>query len=580
MSTGARPVVFSRLGAHRRRFGAGVFFLLCTNVASNAAPWIMKQIVDSIEAGSAAGVPRLALLLAGVAMAGAAARVLSRINLFNTARDIEYELRNELFAHLIRLPPSFYRDATTGDLMSRVTNDVSYIRLLYGPGILNMVNTVCAYAMALPLLLVIDARLTVYCVLPIPIMLFLSRGMARRIQTRQRALQDEMSRLTTRLHESLSGISVVKAYAMEDREAEAFAVRNDVYLERGLDLAAVRSIFMPVVGAIAGSGALIVLLGGGHAVASGRMSLGDLVAFLGYLAMLTWPTLALGWVISSWHRGIAALGRVDEVLAVQPSIDDPAHPVPLDAPKGALEIRSLSLAYDESAVLDDVSFSLAAGGSLGIVGRTGSGKSTLIKALCRLTEVPPDTVFLDGVDVCDLTLDCLRGAVALVPQESFLFSTTLLRNIAFTHPDPEDSDVGSQVREVTAAAALDGDIDRFPLGYETLVGERGITLSGGQKQRAAIARALFADRPVLILDDACSSVDSETERAILQGVRAAALDRSLVVVSHRMTAVCECDEIVVLEAGRIAARGTHGELVAEGGWYADMWRVQQAEQAA
>lgn len=575
-----RTMILARLKPHRVRFGTGVLFLLGTNVASNAAPWIMKRIVDGMEAGAVGDVPALALLLAGIAVAGAVVRVLSRIQLFNTARDIEYELRNELFAHLVRLPPSYYRDATTGDLMSRVTNDVSYVRLLYGPGILNMVNTACAYAMALPLLIIIDGRLTLYCVIPIPLMLFLSRGMARRIQSRQRALQDEMSRLSARLHESLSGIAVVKAYAMEEREAAGFSERNDEYLERGIELAAIRSTFMPMVGGIAGSGALIVLLAGGHAVASGRMSLGDLVAFLGYLAMLTWPTLALGWVISSWQRGLAALSRIDEVLAVQPTIADPEDPVALPDAKGALEVRSLSVAYDETPVLRDVSLKLSAGGSLGIVGRTGSGKSTLIKALCRLTEVPAGTVFLDGVDVCDLALNDLRGAIALVPQESFLFSTSLLRNIAFTHADPEAAGVSDEVEAVAEAAALHGDIDRFPAGYETLVGERGITLSGGQKQRAAIARALFADRPLLILDDACSSVDSETERAILHGVRAAARDRSLVVVSHRMTAVSECDEIVVLAAGRVAARGTHDELVEAGGWYADMWRVQQAELAA
>ncbi len=540
----------------------------------------MKRIVDDIEAGTADGVPRLALLLACVAIAGALVRVLSRINLFNTARDIEYELRNELFAHLLRLPPSFYRDATTGDLMSRVTNDVSYVRLLYGPGMLNMVNTACAYAMALPLIVVIDARLALYCVLPVPAMLWLSRGMARRIQTRQRALQDEMSRLSARLHESLSGIAVVKAYAMEEREGAAFDVRNDEYLARGLDLAAIRSTFMPVVGGIAGSGALIVLMAGGHAVASDRMSLGDLVAFLGYLAMLTWPTLALGWVISSWQRGLAALERIDEVLAVDPTIAEPDTPATLDQPKGAFEVRGLTLDYGGATVLRDVSLSMRAGGSLGVVGRTGSGKSTLVRALCRLTELPPGTVFLDGVDVCDLPLDTLRGAIALVPQDSFLFSTSLLRNIAFTEGDPERPEVAAVVREVSTAAALHGDIERFPQGYATLVGERGITLSGGQKQRTAIARALFADRPALILDDACSSVDSETERAILDGVRAAASDRSLVVVSHRMTAVSECDEIIVIEAGRVVARGTHDELVAQGGWYADMWRVQQAEQAA
>ncbi len=574
-------MILARLRPHRRRFGLGVFFLVLTNVASNAAPWLMKRVVDDIEAGRMESLATLTLLLAGVALAGGAVRVLSRVHLFNTARDIEYELRNELFGHLTTLAPSFYREATTGDLMSRVTNDVSYVRLLYGPAVLNVINTACAYVMALPLLAFIDAPLTLYCVLPVPIVLWLSRHWARRIQTRQRRVQEELSLLSARLHESLSGIAVVKAYAMERREADAFALRNDAYLERALALAQVRSVFMPLVGIIAGSGALVVLIAGGRAVAVGRMSLGDLVAFLGYLAMLTWPTLALGWVISSWQRGLAALDRIHEVLAVVPTITAPATERRLETVEGALELRGLTLGYgDGPPVLDAVSVAVPPGGSLGVVGPTASGKTTLVNALCRLAEIPQDTVFLDAVDVCDLSPNTVRQAVALVPQESFLFSTTLLRNIAFTHPEPDTPAVAERVERMSAAAALDRDIERFPEGYDTLVGERGITLSGGQKQRAAIARALFADRPVLVLDDAMSSVDADTEQAILAGVRSEAAGRTLVVVSHRMTAVRECDEIIVLDAGRVVARGSHEELVSAEGWYADMWRLQQAKAAA
>ena len=563
-----------------RHFAWGAVFLILTNLVSNTVPWVAKLAIDATGAGDLVTVRHSAWLLVGLAVVGASVRVLSRVAIFNGARLVEYDLRNSLFVHLTRLPASWYQGQTTGDLMSRVGNDVTYLRLLFGPGLLNVVNTAFAYAMALPLLLVIDVRLTVYTVIPVPIMLALSRSVARAIQTRQRAVQEELSGLSTCLQESLSGIGVVKALALERREQARFAQRNDGYLRESLRLVVARGLFMPLVGSISGVGMLIMLFAGGHAVAEGRITLGSLVAFMGYLAMLTWPTMALGWVISSWQRGLAALDRLREVLAVEPTIADPADPVPLPNPEGALEVRDLTVSRGGSVpALSGVSFAVPQGGSLGVAGRTGSGKSTLLHALARLVEVPGASVLLDGVDVTRLRLADLRGAFSLVPQDAFLFSISLRDNLCFGATADGGTVSDERVARAAADAALDRDVAAFPQGYDTPVGERGVTLSGGQRQRAAIARALLADRPVLVLDDALSSVDAETEQAIVAGLRRAATGRTTVVASHRLSGVAWCDRIIVLDDGRVVEEGSHDSLLSAGGWYAHTWALQQAEAA-
>ena len=569
------------LRSRRRHFVIGAVFLVGTNVFANAIPWVLKHAIEAIEASDLAGLATPVLLLVALAAASAVFRVLSRIFVFYGARLIEYDFRNRLFSHLLELPPSWYRDRPTGDLMSRVTNDVSHVRVMFGPGYLNIINTVCAYTMALPLLVIIDLPLTLYTVIPIPVMLLASRNLARSIYRRQGAVQAELAAISSRLHENLAGITVVKSYVLTDRERADFDTRNDAYMDKSMRLVLARGLFMPLVASISGVGMLIVLFSGGHAVSSGRISLGDLVAFMGYLAMLTWPTLALGWVVTSWQRGRAALERLQDVLEEVPAIADPPEPVPLPAPRGALEVRDLTLGHGPGEpVLRNVSLSVPAGGSLGVVGRTATGKSTLVHALLRLVDVPPGAITLDGVDVTRLSLADLRGAFSLVPQDTFLFSSTIRRNLAFGSATPDAPGEQERIRQVARLAALQRDVEGFPDGYETVVGERGITLSGGQKQRAAIARALFVDRPVLVLDDALSSVDSATEHAIVDALRRVARRRTTLVVSHRMSSVAWCDQVVVLDGGRIVERGTHDELVAGGGWYADTWALQQhGEQA-
>jgi len=568
------------LRSRLRSFLWGALFLVLTNLAANAIPWTMKRAVDATGEADLDVVLSSALLLVGLAVVGALVRVLSRVLTFNGARLIENDLRNRMFSHLTALPPSWYRGQATGDLMSRVTNDVTYVRMLFGPGILNIVNTVFAYSMALPLLLLIDVRLTLYTLIPAPIMLALSRNVARGIQTRQRAVQERLAELSARLQESLAGIGVVKAFALSEREQARFDELNEGYLRDSLRLVLVRGLFMPLVGSISGVGMLIVLFAGGRAVASGRISLGDLVAFMGYLGLLTWPTMALGWVISSWQRGIAAIDRLRDVLEVEPSIADPPDPTPLPDPRGALEVRDLVVELGgERPVLDHVSLAVPAGGSLGIVGRTGSGKSSLVQALTRLVEVPPGSVFLDDIDVTRLRLADLRGAFSLVPQDSFLFSTTLRDNVCFGVTASDATIDDDRVRAAAHGAGLERDLASFPEGFGTLVGERGVTLSGGQRQRTAIARALLVERPVLVLDDALSSVDAETEQSVLAGLRRRAVGRTTLIVSHRLSGVAWCDRIVVLERGRVSEEGSHEDLVAGGGWYERTWALQQVQQS-
>ena len=573
--------VRSLLRSRGRHFAWGAVFLVATNLAANAMPWLMKQAVEATERGDLDALWSRVLLLAAFAAVGAVVRVLSRVFVFNGARYIEYDLRNRLFSHLVVLPPPWYGKQATGDLMSRVTNDVTYLRLLFGPGMLNVVNTICAYAMALPLLLIIDVQLALFTLFPIPVLLALSRTVARSIQVRQRAVSDELSALSARVQESLTGMGVIKAFSLGARERASFGDRNEAYLEKSLRLVTARGLFMPLVGSIAGLGTLILLFAGGWAVATERIGLGDLVAFMGYLTMLTWPTMALGWVISSWQRGLAAIERLREVLDVQPSIADPDDPMPLPRPDGALEVRGLTIGHgDREPTLTDVSLAIPAGGSLGVVGRTGCGKTTLISTLARLLDVPEGTVFLDGVDITRLTLADLRSAVALVPQDAFLFSTSLRDNIAFADPVPGGEDREARVVAAGRLASLDREVEAFPDGWDTVVGERGITLSGGQRQRTAIARALLADRPVLILDDALSSVDAETEQHILAGLRRAATGRTTVVVSHRLSGVAWCDQVLVLADGRVAQSGSHESLLEQGGWYADTWALQQAAESS
>jgi len=571
----------------------GCLCLVGTNAFSLAIPWLLKQAIDALRqlAPAAALAPtvahaivvRDAIAIIVFAVLQALIRTWSRIFIFDAARNIEYGLRRDLFAHLTRLDPAFYRRHPTGDVMSRMTNDLTAVRALYGPGLLNLFNTALLYATALWLLLQLSPRLTLLALLPYPLLLVVARLASRRIHRASRLIQDQLGTMSTAIQEDLAGIAVIKHYALEASREKAFRGVNDEYLNRSLALVRVRGALMPLFAVLGGVGTLIVLWAGGREVIAGRMTVGSLVAFNGYLVLLSWPTFALGWIIGIWQRGVAGWARVRELLDTTPAIADARDndvPAAAGAPKPSVDVRDLVIAADGRRLLDGVSFALPAGATLAIVGRTGSGKTTLVDAVLRMQEVAPGAVSVGGRDVTRMPLGELRGMIGYAPQDAFLFSATVAENIAFgIRGDVDAAVLDERVRRAAEAAGLAPDVAVLPDGYGTLVGERGITLSGGQRQRVALARALAADPQILILDDSLSSVDAETERAILTRLRPILAGRTSILISHRVAAVKDADQILVLDGGRIAESGTHAALLASGGVYASLYREQLAQEA-
>ena len=574
----------------RPELGRLVFGCIClvgTNAFSLAIPWLLKQSIDALRTLSptvAHGiVVRDAIAIIAFAVLQAVIRTWSRIFIFDAARNIEYGLRRDLLAHLTRLDPAFYRRHPTGDVMSRLTNDLTAVRALYGPGLLNLLNTVLAYATALALLLHLSPRLTLLALIPYPLLLGAARLASRHIHRASRAIQDQLGTMSTAIQEDLAGIAVIKHYTLEASRQKAFRAVNDEYLKRSLTLIRVRGALMPLFAVLGGIGTLIVLWAGGREVIAGRMTVGSLVAFNGYLVLLSWPTFALGWIIGIWQRGTAGWARVRELLDTKPAIADALdNVVPASGAVStpSIEVRDLRIAADGRNLLDGVSFELPAGATLAIVGRTGSGKTTLVDAVLRMQEVAPGVVRIGGRDVTHIPLAELRGLIGYAPQDAFLFSATVADNIAFGIRANLDATARDErVRRAAEAAGLAPDVAVLPDGYQTMVGERGITLSGGQRQRVALARALAADPQILILDDSLSSVDAETERTILTRLRPILAGRTSILISHRVAAVKDADQILVMDSGRVAESGTHAALLASGGIYASLYREQLAQEA-
>jgi len=564
------------------RFGLGVLALGGTTALGLAIPWSLARAVDALhrrapDALSVTG--QSVLFIVTFASLQAAFRTTSRILIFNAARDVEYNVRTTLFAHLLKLPQSFYQRHPTGDLMSRMTNDVTAVRMLFGAGVLNFANTLIVYVATVVLMVNLSGRLTAVALIPLPIVITLAQLSSRRIYHASRELQDEMGRLSTHLQEDLAGITTLRAYGLEALRSEKFEAKNQAYLRRSLQLVRTRGILGPLFAITGGIGTLIVLWMGGHEVLGGRMTVGQLVAFNAYLAYLAWPTLALGWVLSLWQRGLAGWSRIAAVLETPAEAQPETASIPARQP--ILEARNLKIEREGRTVIHDVSFRLAPGETLAIVGGTGGGKSTLCDAILRLCEVGHGQLFLDNVDVRELKLSDLRRICAYAPQDAFLFSATIDENIAFGSRR-EDPSAGARNARLRAAqtAGLSRDLKEFPAGIDTVVGERGITLSGGQRQRVALARALAADGQLLILDDALSSVDAETEREILLNLIPIMKNRSTIIVSHRVAAVAHADEILVLEGGRVVARGKHADLSMVDGPYARLYREQLGESNA
>lgn len=580
------------LRPHTSRAVLGIGALLVVNAIGVYIPLLIRDAIDQLQAdfrfsrvGFYVGI---ILVLASVMWV---IRMVSRVAIFGVGRQVEFDLKQRIFEHLLTLEPAYFQQNTIGDLINRATSDVDNIRRLLGFAVLSLANIIFAYGMTLPLMLLIDGRLTLLAIAVYPVMLVLVQLFSQRLRDEQQTVQEKLSDLSTLIQEDVSGISVIKIYAQEENERQAFRAQNQMLLQANLALARTRNILFPLLEGLA-SVSLLLLLWLGTSIISptplvppGKISVGDFVAMLLYVERLAFPTALLGFTITVYQRGEVSIDRIEAIFTVHPQIHDAptAIALPLEQVQGELRAQHLTFTYPGIAqpALNDLTFTIAPGETVAIVGPIGSGKSTLANAFPRLLDIAPEQLFLDGYDITQLRLADLRRAIAYVPQESFLFSTTVKNNIGYGAPDAELPEIEYAAKQ----AQIHTEILNFPKQYETLVGERGITLSGGQRQRTALARALLVDAPILILDDALSSVDNQTATAILRNLSMGSNSpgqtrckrKTVIFISHQLSAAAMADRIFVMDAGRIVQMGTHAELYDRPGLYRSLWDRQKLE---
>jgi len=574
--TSARATFFHYLAGHRLQLLVGVCLAAGSSLAAVVPPRFIGEIIDSLQKPGAQfdEVLRLALLIVAFAAAEAALRAGARYVMLDASRKAEYRMRNDLFAHLQRMHVAYFQHQRIGDLMARMTNDLTWVRQMMGPGIMQGSFTVMVFTFAVLSMISVSLKLTVIALILMPLASLTFWYIGRTVHQKFERLQSQFGDMSTKAQENFSGIRVVKAFSQEDAETKDFAAVNYEYFRRAVALSAMQGLIWPSISFILGIAVLSVLYVGGQDAIRGELSIGSLVQFVAYLYLLQMPMINIGWISNMFQAGWASLGRLQEIFNAVPKITDPMDPV--TAPiKGEVEFRGVSFAYGQSIELHDVSFKVPAGASLAIVGPTGSGKSTLVNLIPRLFDAQQGDVLIDGISVKRRPLEQLRRAVGYVPQETFLFSVPLRENVGF---GLDEKLTDPQLEWAGDVSQLNKDVEDFPARYDTMIGERGVTLSGGQKQRAAIARAVAKDPRILILDDALSAVDTYTEAEILRRLRGVMRERTSIVVAHRISTVKDADEILVLDGGRIVERGSHRDLLEHGGLYAQMYRRQLLEE--